>query len=174
MLTRVLPAQLLFLTLLLGMIGCGPKQPDFPELVPVKGVVKKGKETVKGGAVQFEPESAQPAFLIASPVEPDGSFTLSTTRTTDKAGESRAGAPAGKYKVTYTPSLADRVPPPEKGSKKAHIPGPINITAPVTVSAGQADLTIDLTKGVDITLKASDKKGDAKGGFNKKGDTKKK
>jgi hypothetical protein len=159
---RVLSTQALFLTLAFGITGCGPKQPDFPELVPVKGVVKKGKETVTAGIIQFEPETPRPAFLIQSFVAPDGTYSLVTTRTTDTVGENRPGAPAGKYKVTYLRPLGEK--PPEKGSKGGPPPGPIRLGEPVTVSAGQADYPIDLTKGMDILQKIDSKTDTKKGG----------
>jgi len=161
MLSRILPSQLLLLALAVGLTGCGPKQPDFPELVPVKGVIKKGKDAVSGGDIQFTSESIPSGFVVASPVEADGSYSLVTKRTTDREGESRAGAPAGKYKVIYIPPLGEKIP--EKGSKGALPPGPIEVATPITVSAGQADIPIDLAKGVDI-LHRNDAKTDPKKG----------
>lgn len=127
----------IFLTLvLLGIWGCGPstKQPDFPNLHPVKGVVKLGGQLVKGGTVQFVPEPDRPEFLINSEVGTDGTFTLSTVRTTDSKGERRAGAPAGNYRVTYIPMLTDQ--------KAGGIVEPVTTAQIITVQEGPNDLTI--------------------------------
>ena len=130
--TRVLIAQTVFLALVLGIMGCGgPKPPDFPALIEVKGVVKKGKEAVSGGEVQFTPDMILP-FSISSPVGTDGTFTLVTKRTTIKAGESKPGAPAGKYYVSY------KYPEGNPG-------GTINFATPVTPKAGE-DVVLDLAK----------------------------
>ncbi len=128
-----------FLTMaLLGILGCGDsvKQPDFPDLHPVKGVVKLGGQPVKGGAVQFIPEPDRPEFLINSEVGTDGTFTLSTVRTTDNKGERRPGAPAGNYRVTYTPMMTEQA--------AGAIIEPITTTQVLTVATGPNDLTIDL------------------------------
>jgi hypothetical protein len=124
--------------LLSGCGGSGGKQPDFPDLHPVKGTVTRGGAPVKGGAVQFAPDPARPDFLINSEVGPDGTFALSTVRTTDKSGERKSGAPAGSYKVTFTPPLGDQT--------AGGAVNPIELTKPVTVTAGNNDLTIELPK----------------------------
>jgi hypothetical protein len=120
--------------------GCGQesKQPTFPDLHEVKGVVKRAGEPVKGGAIQFTPDPNKPEFLINSEVGTDGTFTLTTVRTTDSKGERKTGAPAGKYKVTYTPPLGDQT----AGAPMA----PIDLPNPVTVNAGANNLPIDLPK----------------------------
>jgi hypothetical protein len=133
MLTRVIATQLLFLSLAIGITGCGPKQPDFPELIPVKGTVKKGKETISGGTIQFAPEGILP-FIISSPVGTDGSFSLVTKRT-GPVSEERPGAPAGKHFVSYLPA---------SGSSGA----PVIFVVPTIVKAGE-DVVIDLTKAGD-------------------------
>ena len=92
--TRTLSTAALALALL---VGCdkGNKQPDFPDLSPVKGGVKRDGQPVKGGVVQFTPDPDKPEFLINSEVGADGVYTLSTVRTTDSKGERKTGAPAG-------------------------------------------------------------------------------
>jgi hypothetical protein len=120
--------------------GCdsGPKQSAFPELNPVKGVVKRSGLPVKGGAVKFTPDPDNPEFLINSEVGPDGTFTLSTVRTTDQQGERKPGAAAGKYRVTYTPPIDDQT--------TGGLMTPITLPNPVTVNAGGNDITLDLPR----------------------------
>ena len=134
--TRTLVCALLAAGLL---SGCGSgKQPDFPDLHPVKGVVKRDGQPVKGGSVQFTPDPDTPEFLINSEVGTDGAYTLSTVRTTDKKGERKPGAPAGKYKVTYTPPLSDQT----AGGQL----NPIELAQAATVSAGNNEIPLDLPK----------------------------
>ncbi|HJZ53481.1 MAG TPA: hypothetical protein VKE74_00895 [Gemmataceae bacterium] len=122
-----------------GSLGCsGGNQPAFPELHSVKGVVKKDGQPVSGGSVRFVPDPDKGEFLVNSEVGPDGTFSLSTVRTTDRSGERRSGAPAGKYKVTYTPPLGDQSAGPQAN--------PIDLPNPITVSAGDNDIPIDLPK----------------------------
>jgi hypothetical protein len=118
--------------------GGGGNQPTFPDLHPVKGVVTRGGAPVKGGAVAFAPNPPQPDFLINSEVGPDGTFELSTVRTTDRTGERRKGAPAGTYKVTFTPPLGDQT--------AGGVINPIDAPKPVSVAAGPNDLTVELPK----------------------------
>jgi hypothetical protein len=121
--------------------GCGDgggSQPAFPELHPVTGTVKRDGAPVKGGAVAFAPDPAKPDFLINSEVGPDGTFELSTVRTTDRSGERKTGAPAGTYKVTFTPPLGDQT--------AGGAINPIAVPKPVAVAAGPNTLTIDLPK----------------------------
>ncbi len=120
--------------------GCGgdASQPKFPDLNPAAGVVKRAGQPVKGGAVQFVPDPDRPDFLVNSEVGADGTFALSTVRTTDKSGERKTGAPAGKYKVVYQPPLGDQT----AGGQLS----PINVPAPVEVKAGPNDLLVELPK----------------------------
>lgn len=125
----------------LGLLaGCGSdkKQPDFPDLSPVKGVVKRDGQPVKGGAVRFTPDPDKPEFLINSEVGADGTFALTTVRTTDSKGERKPGAPPGKYKAAYTPPLGDQTAGGPTGAVEA--------TKPVTVSAGNNEVTVELPK----------------------------
>lgn len=123
------------------LVGCGSggkSQPDFPALGPVKGTVSRGGSPVKGGAVQFFPDPARPEFLINSEVGADGTYTLSTVRTTDSSGERKTGAPAGTYKVTYTPPLGDQT--------AGGAINPIELPKTFTVTAGNNDIPIELPK----------------------------
>lgn len=121
------------------LAGCGDgrNQPAFPDLQPVKGVVKKGNATATGGVVRFTPDPDTSDFIINSVVGPDGTFTLSTVRSTDTRGERKVGAPAGSYKVTYTPPLAEQGP---GGLPQT----PIDLPKPVSVQTGENNLTVEL------------------------------
>jgi hypothetical protein len=123
------------------LVGCGGggSQPAFPDLYPAKGVVKRGGQPVAGGSVRFTPEPDRPEFLVNAEVGPDGTFSLSTVRTTDKAGERKPGAPAGRYRVTYMPPAGDQT---AGGVSFA----PVEAQSAVTVASQENDLTIELTK----------------------------
>jgi hypothetical protein len=125
----------------LAAVGCGGggrSQPKFPDLAPVKGVVKRGGQPVKGGVVQFVPEPDQPEFLINSEVGSDGTFSLTTVRTTDSSGERKPGAPPGKYKASYLPPLGDQT--------AGAAPAPVAVPGPFEVKAGGTEVTVDLPK----------------------------
>jgi hypothetical protein len=126
---------------LASLVGCGGRnQPAFSDLNPVKGVVKRGGAPANGGVVVFIPEADDKGeFLINSEVGSDGTYSLSTVRTTDSRGERRPGAPAGKYKVNYRPPLGDQT--------AAGTPtGTYDLPAPVTVQAGSNDIPIEFKK----------------------------
>jgi hypothetical protein len=128
---------LAFVVLGLGVAGCSaPPQPEFGELHPVTGVVKQDGKPVSGGVVRFRPDPDKPEFLINSEVASDGTFSLSTVRTTDKQGERRPGAPAGQYKVTYEPKLGDQTADRYRE--------PVTLPKPVTIEAKSNQLTIEL------------------------------
>lgn len=120
--------------------GCGSsgKQPEFPDLHPVKGVVKRGDQPVNGGIIRFTPEPDKPEFTVNSEVGKDGTYSLTTVRTTDRSGERKKGAPVGSYKVTYSPPVEDQT---VGGNTRA-----IDLPKPVTVKAGDNDIPIDLPK----------------------------
>lgn len=122
------------------LVGCdsGKKQPDFPDLHPVKGVVKKGGSPVAaGGSVQFKSTQDDKAeFMITGTIGADGTFNLSTVRSTDSRGERKSGAPAGTFKVTYSPPYGDQT--------TGGVQGPIILPNPVTIKAGENDLTLDI------------------------------
>jgi hypothetical protein len=129
---------LLLLAALVAGCGGGGNQPTFPELAPVKGAVKRGGQPVKGGTVQFVPDPERPEFLTNSEVGADGTFTLTTVRTTDKSGERKTGAPLGKYKAVYQPPLADQT----AGGQL----DPITVPGPFEVKAGGNEIMIELPK----------------------------
>ena len=126
----------------LGLLaGCGKdgNQPAFSDLHPVKGVIKRGGQPVKGGTIRFTPDPDKPEFLTNSIVQGDGTYKLTTVRTTDSSGERKTGAPTGTYKVVYTPDLADQT---AGGSMD-----PISLVKPVTVTSGENDIPIELPSG---------------------------
>ncbi len=121
--------------------GCGStdsSQPTFPDVHPVKGVVSRGGAPVNGGSVRFNPDPDRLEFSVNSEVGPDGTYALTTVRTTDKQGERKTGAPTGKYKVTYTPPLGDQMT-----AGRLNI---VELPAPITVNAGDNDIPIELGK----------------------------
>ena len=129
---------LLALFLAAFALGCGKdgSQPSFGDLHHVKGAVKQGGQPVRLGVVTFTLDPAKPEFHTNAIVGQDGSYSLTTVRTTDKSGERKTGAPAGTYKVTYVPDLSDQT---AGGSQDS-----IAATKPVTVAAGENDIPIDL------------------------------
>ncbi|HEV3384348.1 MAG TPA: hypothetical protein VG097_06005 [Gemmata sp.] len=118
-------------------VGCGSSgdQPTFPELSPVHGLVKRGGQPVSGGMIQFSPEPNTPEFLINSPVGGDGTYSLSTVRTTDRGGERKSGAPAGSYKIRYTPPT---------NTKDVAALAPVEMMEMVSIKPGDNELTIEL------------------------------
>lgn len=120
--------------------GCSDrsKQPAFPDLHPVQGVVQRDGKAVSSGVIQFAPIPDQPEFLVNSEIGSDGRFTLTTVRTTDSKGERKTGAAEGQYKVTYHPPLADQT----AGGQLV----PIVLSQLVEVNAGPNDLTIVLPR----------------------------
>lgn len=129
----------LTLVVLAAVVGCGGggSQPDFPAVHPVTGTITKSGKPVSGGVVRFAPDPDKQEFMINSEVGPDGSFKLSTVRATDRSGERKPGAPAGKYVVTYTPMVADQT---------TGLMEPVVLAQPVTVEAKENKLTLELPK----------------------------
>lgn len=90
-------------------IGCGDAA---PEMVTVNGQVLLDGTGVTAGAVYFHPDAAN-SFQKDTPssqLQLDGSFSIKTFPFGD-------GVPPGKYKVTLTPELANRIKRPEYGLK---------------------------------------------------------
>ena len=118
------------------MAGCGGSQQPFAELYPVKGVVLRDGQPVQKGTIQFVGASGNASFIVNSEVGADGTFELTTVRTTDSSGERKTGAPAGAYTVTYTP-FSD-----QRGGNF----NPVALPKPITVEAKPNELRIDLPK----------------------------
>ena len=122
----------------LAVAGCGGETgPAFPALVPVRGVVKRSGAPVSGGVLKFTPDPDATEFSVNAEVGADGTFTVSTVRTTDRSGERKAGAPSGKYKVTYLPSLGDQT--------AGAAPKPIGLPM-TTIAPGLNELSFELPK----------------------------
>lgn len=79
----------------------GTKQPDFEALHPVTGKVQRAGMPVAKGSLRFIAVPDKQEFMINSEVKEDGSFSLTTVRSTDTRGERKPGAPAGEYSVVY-------------------------------------------------------------------------
>ena len=131
------PAWLFGLLASVLCAGCGGSgdQPAFPELSPVHGLVKRGGQPVSGGMIQFTPEPNKPEFLINSPVGTDGTYSLSTVRTTDRVGERKSGAPTGAYKIRYTPPT---------NTKDVAALAQVEIMEMVSIKPGDNELIIEL------------------------------
>jgi hypothetical protein len=83
-------------------VGCAADVP--PPLYPVTGVLTQGKKTVAGGGLILIPESGEwGSMVVNASVNPDGTFTVQTSRVTGDRTNLSAGAPAGRYKVAYHP-----------------------------------------------------------------------
>lgn len=123
-----------------AVLGCSSDAGvKWPDLHPVKGVVRVGGKTASGGSIRFASDDTTLAdFASTGTVGTDGAYTLATSHAHDKKGQRRDGAPAGKYKVTYTPPYGDQTGGTGGDGK------PIDLGGPVTVAAGNNDLPIDL------------------------------
>ena len=65
---------------LLTLAGCGGKSgndPEYGDLQPVKGVVTRGGQPVKGGTIRFNPDPDKGEFMVNSEVGTDGTYSLS-------------------------------------------------------------------------------------------------
>jgi hypothetical protein len=130
-----------FAALLVGAIvalvfGCNTvKQPDFDPLHVVTGKVQRAGAPLAGGSLRFNPIPDKQEFIINSVVGADGTFSLTTVRTTDSKGERRPGAPAGEYSVVYTPESKDQT--------AAYLP-PITLPQKVVIEAKENTLTLEV------------------------------
>jgi len=75
--------------------------------------------------------------VVNGEVRADGSFELQTLHA--RSEKKAKGAPAGTYRVTYFPPLADQTAGPP--------PAPVTPAQPQTIPAGSNELTIELGKG---------------------------
>lgn len=87
------------------LVGCGPPPgAELPPLHPTTGAVTRGGQPVKGGSLRFHATGGADAnTIVTAEVGADGTFTVHTVSGVGKAVGRSAGAPAGKYQVTYTP-----------------------------------------------------------------------
>lgn len=91
--------------LLLVLAGCGPPPgAELPPLHPTTGTVTRGGQTVTGGSLRLHATGGgDENTIVTAEVGKDGTFTVHTVSGAGKAVGRSAGAPAGKYQVTYTP-----------------------------------------------------------------------
>lgn len=111
----------------------------WPDIHPAQGVVKSGGKAVSGGSLHLRADDASLSDLhVTADVGADGAFSLVTGHAQDKKNERKPGAPAGPFKVTYFAP---------QGDQTAGRPTlPIELQQPLTIKAGDNDLTIDLPK----------------------------
>jgi hypothetical protein len=83
-------------------LGCAADAP--PPLYPVTGAVTQSNKTVTGGGLILIPESGEwGSMVVNASVNPNGTFTVQTSRITGDRTNLLPGAPAGRYKVAYHP-----------------------------------------------------------------------
>jgi hypothetical protein len=110
--------------LLLLFAGCGPPPPTLPALHPATGTLTRDGKAVAGGALRFHPAGGDDAnTIVTAEVAADGTFTVHTVSGAGKAVGRSAGAPAGKYQVTYTS------PAETQGVLPVDLPDPLTIEA---------------------------------------------
>ncbi|WP_020467897.1 hypothetical protein [Zavarzinella formosa] len=124
----------------LGLSGCSENKPkgDLPPLNPSKGKVMRGGSPVAGGIVQFRAEPAKPGsddLLVNAEVNAEGGFELQTIHALSM--KKAVGAPAGTYKVVYTPAM----------TAQTQNAIPVDLPKTVTIASGPNDLTIELPAG---------------------------
>jgi hypothetical protein len=108
--------------LLLLLAGCGPPPATLPALHPTTGALTRDGKAVAGGALRFHPVGGEDAnTIVTAEVGTDGTFTVHTVSGAGKAVGRSAGAPTGKYHVTYTPPAENQGVPP------ADLPDPVTI-----------------------------------------------
>jgi hypothetical protein len=137
---RRLPLLLVPTVLLLS--GClGSSEPSLPPLFPVKGTVKVDGQPVTSGQVSLvllAGTEGAPAPASNGKIDSSGNYEIFTG--------GKSGAPAGKYKVTVTPTMV----PADGATKMAAAPysdsyrDPAKTTLVVEVSASSAADAFDL------------------------------
>jgi hypothetical protein len=122
--------------------GCGPAG---PVMVPVKGTVEYGGDTLTSGRITFSPKDPKEGRVAESDIADDGTFSLSTFKNGD-------GAIAGTYLVSIVSTKeGSEVLEKDKGlgiGGKTAIPliysDPKTSKLTETVERGMKDLTIVL------------------------------
>lgn len=114
--------------LLLLLAGCGPPPPTLPALHPTSGTLSRDGKAVGGGALRFHPAGGEDAnTIVTAEVGTDGTFIVHTVSGAGKAVGRSAGAPVGKYHVTYTP------PAENQGVLPVDLPDPVTVEAKANV-----------------------------------------
>ena len=119
-----------FAAVLLALAGCGPPPgAELPPLHPTTGTLTRNGQPVKGGSLRFHATGGTDAnTLVTAEVGADGTFTAHTVSGVGKAVGRAAGAPAGKYQVTYTP-LAEA----QSVASTVDLPDPVTVEAKANV-----------------------------------------
>ncbi len=138
------PAGMVVLAGLILVVGCGKK---LPPMSPVSGKVTLDGQALTAGQVALIPDVGIPtqesakdqpptAGLSAGQIGSDGTYKIFT------AG--KEGAPAGKYRVTVTPSMmpsADPKTPPAVAFSR-DFTDPRNTKLRIEVPSGSYDLKL--------------------------------
>jgi hypothetical protein len=120
----------IFVVALIAFAGCSKKSTDdLPALNPVTGKITKGGKAAGKGTVRFDPEINQ-EYMVVGRVDDSGAFELETLR----GSKSAKGAPAGVYKVFFTPD----------GGGDQLASTPIHASATYTIEAKSNEITIEL------------------------------
>jgi predicted small lipoprotein YifL len=139
---------LLVLVAVCSVAGCGKQ---LPPMAPVSGKVTVGGQPLTSGQVAFLPDLGAPSDaakgggeqtvgLSAGQISSDGTYKIFT------AG--KEGAPAGKYKVTVTPSMVpmgDAKTAPQTAIKQVYQNPqmtPLRFEVIATPEAGRYDLKL--------------------------------
>jgi hypothetical protein len=121
------------------LVGCSSSGPAAPALYPVKGVVKKGGQPVKGVGVSLYPAGGAKATgtPASGTTDDSGAFEMYS-----RAGK---GVVEGTYKVVLTaPTAMADYSNPGKGGPKPSIELPKKLTAPES-----SDVTVTVTAGTE-------------------------
>jgi len=124
-----------------AVIGCSSNgSKPWPDLHPAKGSITVDGQTPSGGYVSLHGDDPSVADVIVSGrVEADGKFTLNTVHATEKNSPTKAGAPAGTFKVRF-------MPPANGDQATGTSVDPIDGKSPVTIKPGDNELKIELNK----------------------------
>ncbi len=138
---NILNSRIVAVVLLTTAIGCssgGAKK--WPDLHPVHGVVKVGGKTATGGYLSLRSDDESNSDLIVGgKIESDGTYKLSTSHALEQNSTQKAGAPAGRFRVMY-------MPPGGGDQISGASVDPIDSAKPVTIVAGDNDLTLEIPK----------------------------
>lgn len=130
--------------------GCGKKDPNLPDLVPVSGTVTVDGQPLAEGVVYFSPVGETRGVPAFGRTDAQGRYTLGS----DKLGK---GTPVGEYRVTIgkavsadgsTPGGKDFDPMTDAGTVRQLLPpkfsDPSATTLTATVEEGGKEIDFDL------------------------------